>query len=425
MNNVRYLFLWLLLLAVIPAKAYRIEISNKDIADTPVFLAGYYGDQVLVIDSALTDASGKTVFERGYDLCAGMYTLVVPGKLSYDLLLDTGQQLRIYWQTNNDVRIDGDKQTATYAAYRVWENTHPEKEQLAERRRQIIGQYPATFLAAYLTALQPVESLDTETSGDMSQLMKAYQYRRRHFFENMPLSDVRLLRTPLYHEKVHYFVTKFVTQQADSLIHIAYRMLEQASGNYETFFYVSDFLIDFSLRTKLKDINRLHNFVRRNCDMLDTKGQAMLPPRSGTNYFKLSDGESLQSRLVNMPLTDTDGLAFDPLSVRSKYRVFYFWKNSCQRCIADASRWQAVLSKYKQSCFGIAVNTKNDVQQQDNRILAYDPLCINASIKNMPLCETFFFATYYSKIIVTETEGNIIGIFGSAASFDNFMKTAR
>lgn len=404
------------------AQAYRIEISNKSIANTPVFLAGYYGEQVSVIDSVQTDANGKAVFVRNYNLCAGVYTLVVPGKLSYELLLDARQQLNIEWTSADDVRVSGDVQAAAYAGYIAWMNTRPDKAKMVERRNQIIGQHPNTFLAAYLKALQPVENTNAEATSDVGQMMKTYQYRRRHFFDNMPLSDVRLLRTPLYHETVQFYFSKFITQQTDTLIHIAYRMLEQASGNYETFFFMSDFLIDFSLRSKIKDVHKLHNFLLRNRDMLGTKAFTLLPPKSKVNYFKLPDEQALQNRLENMPLTDTEIKTFDPRSIQTKYRVFYFWKNNCARCLTDASKWQAVLNKYhSKSCFGIAVNTTGNVQQQNNRILAYEPLCVNTSISNIPTCAYIFFATTYSKIIVTDTSGSIIGIFGSTASLDNFM----
>ena len=417
----------LLLILAVPANAYRIEIYNREIAGVPVFLAGYYGDRVSVIDSVTADVAGKAVFERRYDLCAGMYTLVAPAKLHYDLLLDVGrQQIRVEWLASGDVRIEGNEQAAAYAAYQTWMDTKPDKEQIAERRIQIAGQYSGTILAAYLTASQPVESPDTDTTGDMNQMMREYRYRRNNFFANMPLSDVRMLHTPLYHETVYYYITKFVTQHADSLIHISYRMLEQASGNYETFYYMSDFLMDFSLRSKIQNINRLYNFVQRNRDMLGTKGVAMLPQRSNNNYFALPDEKSLQNRLQNMSLTDIEGKVFNPLTINSRYCVYYFWKNDCSRCIADASRWQTLLDKYRQrSCTGIAVNIKNDVQQSQNRILAYDPLCVNASTVNMPWCSTVFFVTDYSKIVVTDMDGNIVGLFGSAAAFDNFMRIAR
>ena len=409
------------------AHAYRIEIYHQSVANTPVFLAGYYGDRVSVIDSARTDASGKAVFERNYDLCAGMYTLVAPGKLSCDLLIDVGQQLRVEWLPTGEIRVEGDERTAAWTAYQAWASTRPDNVQLIERRRQMIGKYPGTFLAAYLTALQPVKLPDVDATSDISRLKREYQFRRLHFFDNMPLSDVRLLRTPLYHETIHYYITKFVTQQADTLIHIAYRMLEQASGNYETFFYVSDFLIDFSLRNKeMNDVKKLYSFVNRNRDMLGTKGQAMLPARSRTNYFHLPDERTLQNRLENMTLTDIDGQTFDPLKTNGKYRVFYFWKNDCPRCLADVSQWRDILNRYqKKSYLGIAVNVKNDVQQQENRILAYDPLCINVSTANMPCYGIFFFVNYYSKIVLTDADGSIIGIFASSASLDDFLKIAK
>ena len=430
--TMKRLFLWIFLLALsssfFTAKAYRIEITNAAVANTSVFLAGYYGDQVSVIDSVAADAGGKAVFERDYDLCVGLYTLITPGKLSYDLLLDVGQQLRIEWLPTGEIRMTGNEQAAAWAAYQAWEETHPDRTQLAERRRQIIGQYPNTFLAAYLTALQPVEPSAEETTGDISQLMRTYQYRRKHFFDNMPLSDVRFLRTPLYHETIHYFITKFVTQQTDSLIHIAYRMLEQASGNYETFFYVSDFLIDFSLRnhTKIQDLNRLHNFLNRNRDMLGSKGQAMIPPRMNINFFRLGDEKTLQNRIENMPFTDINGKDFDMQTIRDKFRVFYFWYNNCPRCIAEVARWQTVLNRYAgKPCSGIAVNIKNDVQPEGNRILTYEPLCTNVSAANAPWCETVFFAGLTSRIIVTDVDGNILGIFATASALDSFLRIAR
>ena len=424
MNLPKHLILWLLLSLSIPASAYRIEISNLALAHTPVFLAGYYGNRVSVIDSVQTDATGKAVFERDADLLAGMYTLITPGKLSFDLLIDIEQHLRIEWLPTGDIRIEGDERAAVWAAYQTLENSRPDREQLAERRRQIIAQYPETFLAAYLAALHPADPPDTEAVFDMNQLMKTYQYRRRHFFDNMPLSDVRLLRTPLYYENIQYYVSQFVTQQTDTLIHVAYRMLEQASGNYETFYCVSDYLIDFSLRNKeIKNLQNLYNFVSRNRDMLGTKGLSMLPVRSGTNYFHLPDEKTLQNRLKNTTLTDIDGQAFHQMTLDSKFRIFYFWKNDCPRCIADISRWRDVLDRYRQKSYtGIAVNVKNDVQRQENRILAYDPLCINVSTVNMSWYETVFWVNFYSKIVVTDAEGNIIGIFASPASLDNFLR---
>ena len=423
----KFLLIHIIILYALIAKGYRIEIFNQELANTPVFLAGYYGEQVFIVDSAMTDAQGKAVFERGYELCDGMYTIVAPGKLKYDMLIANRQQLRLDWLPTGEVSLAGDEQAAIFAQYQT-QTELPDNEQIKELRQQIIGQYPGTFIAAYLTALQPVEPPSTDNfQFSISNFQLEYRYRRRNFFANMPLSDVRLLRTPLYHETIHYFVNHFVTQHADSLIHIAYDLLEQASGNFETFFYVSDFMIDYCLRNRnIENINRFYNFMQRNRDMLGIRGMAMVPPRSSINYFAVPDEKSLQARLQNMSLVDIDGQAFFPQTIDAKYRVFYFWKNDCGRCVAEASRWQTILNRYgRLPCHGIAVNIKNDVQQPENRILAYEPLCVNASIADMPICETIFLATIYPKIIVTDNAGNIVGLFTSVSSLDDFLRIAQ
>jgi len=159
--------------------------------------------------------------------------------------------------------------------------------------------------------------------------------------------------------------------------------------------------------------------------MLGTQGIAMLP-RSNINYFKILGEKSLQNRLENLSLTGADGQTFNPVKTNSKFLAYFFWKTDCPRCIADIARWQSALNRYEnKSLSGIAVNVKYDVKFPENRILEYNPLCTNVSVENMLWCETIFFAHLYSKIVLTDNEGNIIGLFASSASLDNFMRIAR
>ncbi|MDR1866037.1 MAG: redoxin domain-containing protein [Bacteroidales bacterium] len=402
--------------------AFRIEVYTEALPNAPVFLAGYYGDRVTVIDSTLSDASGRAVFSGKRSLPPGIYTLVSPaGGFRYDFLTDQAQELTVRSSARHTV-ITGSPQTEAYAAYLSWMDTRPDRQQAVARRDTLIRQHAGTFLAAYLTALQPLREETPHHPDDMTQLMRRYYRQRQRFFDRMNLSDVRLLHTPLYHETIRYYFSGFISQKTDTLIHAAYDMLEKASGNYETFFFVLDFLIDYSLRNDAEDIDRLYRFLQPSRCMLTAKALALLPARQRHMRFMLHEGENAIGRqFAGMSLTDVDGQPFEPSSVRSQYRMFYFWDPVCPRCLSDAPSWQALLEKYRsKSCAGIAVNVRAGDAQADSRLNGCAS-CIHLVAGNLSEQERIFLTAGYAKIIITDTEGNIIGIFGSLPILDEFL----
>ncbi len=393
-----------------PISAYRIEISDASFSGMPVFLAGYYGDRVSVMDSSQFDNTGHAIFSKDQDLCTGLYTLVIPGKWTYDILIASEQRISVT-KDETSVWVSGNDQTTGYAEYLAQPN-EPVIQKLAE-------QYPNTFLSDYLKALQPgVPSPDTSALSDMKQMLKAYQLRKKNFFTNINLSDTRLLRTPLYLEQVQFYVSKFITQHVDTLLREAVRLMEMSSGSYETFFFMSDFLTDYSLRSP--NGSKMHNYLIRNRALLTSRARSLIPQSFGL-YYTLRDEKTFQDQLSSMTFSDTEEKSFDPNQIDAQYRIFYFWSSDCPRCLSDVPRWQSILTKNRSgSCFGIAVNTKTNVIKPTERILAYDPLCVNVSLSENS-CQNLFFIGTYSKIVLTDASGNVIGIFGSSASLDNFF----
>jgi hypothetical protein len=423
----KIIFVFCFLIISLNSYSYRIEIQNKNLINTPVFLVGYYGDKTSVVDSTMADIAGRAVFQGENNLCVGMYMILAPGKLQYDILLDDRQLLRLEWISDQQIVVEGDPKIAAWIEYNNLFAQSVGRRQLAYKKHAIIEEYPGTLIAAYMTALQINEPPQMGEHININQLLREYRDRRRNFFANMPLSDVRLLRTPLYHETIDYFTSQFITQHIDSLIAISYSMLEQAAGNTETFFYVSDFMIDFYARNRsnISNSDRLYNFIQRNRNMLGSAGMSMLNVRSRSIFFTMQDEVALRNRLSNIQMIDTEGEAFNPRAINSRFKVFYFWKNSCQRCILEAARLQAIINNYSEHSFCIMVNIENDVIDIENRMIAYDPLFINVSAANSGSCETLFLATYYSKILLTDNAGNVLGAFSTTSALADFLRLAQ
>jgi hypothetical protein len=395
--------------------AYRIEVSLDSLPRTVWFLAGYYGDRVMVVDSTFSDDAGRAVF-NGSLLPQGIYTLTAPGKFRCDLLVAEEQEIRIGMK-NKRISVSGNRQTETYADYLLLEESCPSRQELNDCREKLVASYPGTFLAVYLSALQPVRPPLHPQPDERTQMMYEYHYRRQHFFDRIDLSDTRLLHTPLYAETVGYYFSQFVPQQADTLISTAYQLLRKASGSCETCFFMMDLLTDYSLRTPVEHIERLHRFLQPNCCMLSGKALSMLPAKEKGLKFALPEGENICKRIASVTYIGTDGEDFSFSQTEKRFRIFYYWDAACPRCLSGAASWQRVMNKYhSRLCESVAVHVSSPHPPQ--KLLTPVP---SVYTSNFTYSERLFLVRDYAKMTLTGQDGEILGIFGSMQALDAFL----
>ena len=121
----------------------------------------------------------------------------------------------------------------------------------------IISQNKDNFLGVFLTALKEIEIPDYATllgkqPSDSIVQVKRYYYNRTHYFDNMPLDEERLLRTPFYLSKITRYIDEIVPQHPDTVAKECIDIIEKARGNNETFrFLIQHFY------------NKANNFTQR------------------------------------------------------------------------------------------------------------------------------------------------------------------
>ncbi|MDR1666962.1 MAG: DUF5106 domain-containing protein [Bacteroidales bacterium] len=408
---------WMLLLSgnVCICAAFRMEVSLDSLPHTALFLAGYYGDRITVVDSTCSDGAGRAVF-CGSRLPQGLYILTAPGKFRCDFLLAEEQEIRIEIK-HKRISVSGNRQTEAYADYLLLEESQPTGQQLNDYREKLVASYPGTFLSAYMSALQPVHYPFHPQPDERTQMMDEYRYRRQHFFDHIDLSDTRLLHTPLYAETVGYYFSQFVTQQADTLISAAYRLLRKASGSCETFFFMMDFLADYSLRAPIEHIERLYHFLQPNRCMLSGKAISMLPANEKGVKFTLPEEENICERLVSVTYSGTNGENFNFSQTEHRFRIFYYWDAACPRCLSDAASWQRIMNTYRsKSCESIAAHICG--LPPGNSLLSS---FTNIYTSDFTGCERLFLVHDYAKTVLVGQDGEILGIFGSMQALDAFL----
>lgn len=82
-----------------------------------------------------------------------------------------------------------------------------------------ITKNPDAFLSSVFKATREVEIPDAPilANGQKDSTFQFYYYRA-HYFDNINFGDARLLRTPIFHQKLDYYIHKLTVQMPDSVI---------------------------------------------------------------------------------------------------------------------------------------------------------------------------------------------------------------
>ena len=114
---------------------------------------------------------------------------------------------------------------------------------------KVIDTNNGSLLAMLVKAILPVEVppiiLPPNTvKPDSVRWIRSYLYNKDHFFDNIDLTDERLLRTPILQGKLNMFFSNVVIQLADSINKEIDKIINICSGNYKIFQFVSVFLFN-------------------------------------------------------------------------------------------------------------------------------------------------------------------------------------
>jgi thiol-disulfide isomerase/thioredoxin len=113
-------------------------------------------------------------------------------------------------------------------------------EEVTSYTQKIIHDNPAMSFAVFLKALQDIKVPDPpkDAQGKVTDSAFQYRYYLKHYFDNFNFADDRLLRTPIYEQKVKNYINKVVPQMPDSLNKAIDMLLGLSQKDEEVFRYL-------------------------------------------------------------------------------------------------------------------------------------------------------------------------------------------
>jgi thiol-disulfide isomerase/thioredoxin len=348
---------------------YTVKIKIAGCKDSMLLMATYYADKQYLKDSAYLDKQGFYVFKGTKKIEQGMYTIAGQAKVKFfDFFMDEQQNFTLETDTTDFdkyMKVTGSEENALFFEYQRYmtakyhevipiqtnyRNAKSTNKDSAEyylkqinlidsvvknHRKQFIASHPKNFFPKLLTALQEVEVPAAPKNADGS-IDSNYQYRfyKAHFWDNVDLTDDRLLHTPFFYEKLKKFFDQVVMQNPDSVYAEAVRMIDRTKEGSEMFKYL---VIHVTNRSETSEIMGMDAAFVYMVKKYYKTGKAFWVDT--VNLYRIVDAaEKLEPILIGRmapPLNCADSslAALIPLySVKAKYTVVVFWDPGCGHC---------------------------------------------------------------------------------------------
>jgi len=375
-------FLYWSLLALFPGvKGYDIRVQIKNAASDTLLLAYYYAEKQFVKDTAIA-SNGIFQFKGDSTLEAGVYILVMPPKYEPIQLFinEEEQHLTIDLdakQIAKSFQVKGSRDNELFYDYlRYLEEKRPQAQAISDKiktekeagrdvavlqenlekingevknkQSEIIKNFPASMTAILINA--SIEVTIPEMKGTQEQIeMNRYLYYKAHYFDHLKLEDPRLLRSPLIHERINYYLEKLTLQHPDSIKHSLDDILRRIQPAEETFrYYLVQFLNNYA-NSKIVGFDALYVHL---VDEYYSKGFA--PWVAAEQLEKIQKNASaLRPILIGKTAPEIRLTRYPeqtPITlhgIRSPYTVLFIWDPECSHCKSSLPHVIDFYNKYK------------------------------------------------------------------------------
>ena len=396
-----------------PGAGYLMKFK-VGIPDTLCYLAHYFGDKQYLQDSAKTDKSGQLIFKGEEKLPGGIYLFVFPNKTYFEFLVDKEQEFAMECDSKDVIatmKIKGSsdnqefydyltflqKQSKDLEEFKTERNakvTAKEKTDdvdkkireldkiVIEYKLNYIKEHPDKFLSKIFLASQEIEVPEApKLPNGQKDSTFAYRYYKSHYFDNLDLSDERLLRTPIYHNKLSSYVKNLIVQMPDSIIYDADLLIQKGSSNKETFKYLVWYFTNTYETSNIMGMDAVFVYMAKK---YYTKEKAYWVDEA--SLFKIQDRAAqldpilLGKKVRNLVLEDSSGVFQSLYSLNSKYTILFFFDPDCGHCKKSTPVLKELYDKVKSKGVEVyAICTEVEMEKWKKFIREYKLEWINVA----------------------------------------------
>ena len=344
---------------------YEIKVRVKGVKNGKCFLANNYGDKQYLKDSIISDANGNFTFKGKEPLEGGIYLVVLPGRKYFEIIIseqkfsvetdtaDYVQNMKVLGSTENELfyhylnyinprgrevdnlrkRMDKNKDNKDSLAA-IKSRVSVLDNEVINYKKTFMVEHPKALLAKVFRAMQEPEIPDfPRLANGRKDSIAEFNFYKSHYFDNLDFSDDRIIRTPIYHNKIKQYMTSLTLQIPDSINKEADYLIEKARASKELFKYTVWYITNTYETSNIMGMDAV--FVHMVDKYYKTNQATWVD--SVTLYKIVERGKTLKPLLLgkkapNLIMKDRFGKIETLHNVNAKYTVLCFWDPDCSHC---------------------------------------------------------------------------------------------
>ena len=401
-NYMKQLLIVLLVLVGYQAQAQKIhfKIDGQE-NETTVHLVKYFGTNLFYADTAEM-VNGSVTFD-GSKQKGGLLALYIPNQNLLEFVFSGDEDVDIRSKGPNfmqNAEAKKSKENALFYGYvqmigtrrplvdqfRKDQQNHDEgseqwlalqekieamNKEVEDFRNNLLEKHSDMLATKILKMSFEVEVPDGPVDEEGKPLDENFRYKyfKAHYWDNIDLTDDRLMRTKIFGEKLdYYFSKKMLLQHWDSILVEAFDFIDQFDLKSDYFQYCVSTLTNNYSKSKIMGMNKVYVYLgkRYYCGdetefklgdrvfkgVLGEDGKSAAHWTKESQRLKLCDNVNTHFNLVmgatppNIKLHDTTDVVYhDFMSLDNDYKVLYFWDPECGHCKKITPKLQTLYEK--------------------------------------------------------------------------------
>lgn len=356
-------------------------------------IIGVIGSTNFLVDSVVPQA-GVYHIKLDTALPGGVYFLAVTSTIAYQFLLDQDQTFSLSSDLRDPIRsakVEGNLDNELLYQNLKWEQDFQTRLQPVDRQfsslpandpqrpalqaqidalikerkahlQSFKDQHPTSFFTVFKMAGQNPDLHDVrKPDGSLDQEKQIYLYRQE-YWNNTPLDDMRILRSPIIFNKLKTYLTQITPQVHDSVVKYVDIVVEKSRANRECFKFVVNW-VAIEYRTP-KQMGLESVFVHV-VDKYFNDAQAWWSTPEELSGIQ-RDANGMRPSLLgkvgqDLTCTNLAGKEESLYSLKGPASILFIYNYECEHCQEETPGIKKVLDRYRAKGMQVyALCTGND-----------------------------------------------------------------